>query len=45
MEDISKSVRESRVFLARYFHTDEKENQFFLIYKEIQNGEVAKSYI
>ncbi len=26
-------------------HTDKKENQIFLIYKEIQNGAVAKSYI
>jgi hypothetical protein len=26
-------------------YTDEKENQFFLIYKEIQNGAVAKSYM
>jgi hypothetical protein len=29
-----------------YFETctDKKENQIFLIYKEIQNGAVAKSY-
>jgi hypothetical protein len=26
-------------------HTDKKENQIFLIYKEIQNGAVAKSYM
>ena len=26
-------------------HTDKKENQIFLIYKEIQYGEVAKSYM
>ncbi len=25
--------------------TDKKENQIFLIYKEIQNGAVAKSYM
>ncbi len=25
--------------------TGKKENQTFLIYKEIQNGEVAKSYM
>ncbi len=25
--------------------TDEKENQIFLIYKEIPNGAVAKSYM
>ncbi len=28
-----------------YWHTDKKENQNFPIYKEIQNGAVAKSYI
>jgi hypothetical protein len=27
------------------FRTDEKENKIFLIYKEIQNGAVAKSYM
>ncbi len=27
------------------FCTDKKENQIFLIYKEIQNGAVAKSYM
>jgi hypothetical protein len=26
-------------------HTDKKENQIFLIYKEIQSGGVAKSYM
>jgi hypothetical protein len=26
-------------------HTDKKENQIFLIYKEIRNGAVAKLYI
>jgi hypothetical protein len=26
-------------------HTDKKENQIFLIYQEIQNGAVAKSYM
>ncbi len=26
------------------FYTDKKENQIFLIYREIQNGAVAKSY-
>jgi hypothetical protein len=25
-------------------HTDKKENKIFLIYKQIQNGAVAKSY-
>jgi hypothetical protein len=27
------------------FHTDKKENQIFLIYREIQSRAVAKSYI
>ncbi len=27
------------------FRTDKKENQIFLIYKEIQSGAVAKSYM
>ncbi len=27
------------------YYTDKKENQIFLIYKEIQNGAVAKSYM
>jgi hypothetical protein len=31
------------VFYALY--TDKKENEIFLIYKEIQNGAVAKSYL
>jgi hypothetical protein len=26
-------------------HTDKKENQIFLIYKEIRSGAVAKSYM
>jgi hypothetical protein len=26
-------------------YTDKKENKMFLIYKEIQNGAVAKSYM
>jgi hypothetical protein len=26
-------------------HTDKKENQIFLIYKEIQNGAVANSHM
>jgi hypothetical protein len=28
-----------------FHYTDKKENQIFLIYKEIQSGDVAKSYI
>ena len=27
------------------YYTDEKENQIFLIYKEIQSGAAAKSYM
>jgi hypothetical protein len=30
---------------TRHGYTDKKENQIFLIYKEIQNGAVAKSYM
>jgi hypothetical protein len=30
---------------TRFRHTDKKENQIFLIYKEIQSGAVAKSYM
>jgi hypothetical protein len=29
----------------RYRYTDKKENQIVLIYKEIQSGAVAKSYM
>jgi hypothetical protein len=28
-----------------HHHTEKKENQIFLIYKEIQSGAVAKSYM
>ncbi len=27
------------------YHTDKKENQIYLTYKEIQNGAVAKSFL
>jgi hypothetical protein len=30
---------------AALFYTDKKENQIFLIYKEIESGAVAKSYM
>jgi hypothetical protein len=30
---------------VKEFYTDKKENQIFLIFKEIQSGEVAKSYM
>ncbi len=32
-------------FLYKVTNTDKKENQIFLIYKEIQSGAVAKSYM
>jgi hypothetical protein len=32
-------------FRAWVLYTDKKEKKIFLIYKEIQNGAVAKSYI
>ncbi len=32
-----------QVSLVIYNHTDKKENQIILIYKEIQSGAVAKS--
>jgi hypothetical protein len=33
------------VRVVRYLYTDKKENKIFLIYKEIQNGAVPKSYM
>jgi hypothetical protein len=30
---------------GRALYTDKKENQFFLIHEEIQNGAVAESYM
>jgi hypothetical protein len=30
---------------AESYLTDKKENQIFLIYKEIQNGAIAKSFM
>jgi hypothetical protein len=30
---------------GQHSHTDKKENEIFLIYKEIQMGSVAKSYM
>jgi hypothetical protein len=32
-------------FYVQTCHTDKKENQIFLIYREIQSGAVAKSYM
>jgi hypothetical protein len=34
-----------RIIRNSGFFTDKKDNQIFLIYKEIQNGAVAKSYM
>jgi hypothetical protein len=34
---------ECSVMMVISAHTDKKENQIFLIYREIQNGAVAKS--
>jgi hypothetical protein len=38
---------ETKIFFIQnaYEYTDKKENQIFLIYKEIQSGAVAKSYM
>jgi hypothetical protein len=36
---------ESHSFLNSLLHTDKKENQIVLIYREIQSGAVAKSYM
>jgi hypothetical protein len=33
------------LFFIVWYYTDKKENQIFLIYKEIQSGAVAKSYM
>jgi hypothetical protein len=41
--DFVRKTVVSHSFPAVY-HTDKKENQIFLIYKEIQIGAVAKSY-
>ncbi len=43
---VSEKDEEGTMFISmpQVQYTDEKENQIFLIYKEIQNGAVAKSY-
>jgi hypothetical protein len=33
------------MYYITYQYTDKKENQIFLIYREIQSGAVAKSYM
>jgi hypothetical protein len=37
--------RTFKITQYRIVHTDKKEKQIFLIYKEIQSGAVAKSYM
>jgi hypothetical protein len=41
----SQSPSGGHTFSSYREHTDKKENQIFLIYKEIQSGAVAKSYM
>jgi hypothetical protein len=38
-------AREEENPLSNITYTDKKENKIFLIYKEIQSGAVAKSYM
>jgi hypothetical protein len=40
---LSMVTRDSPVLVM--FYTDKKENEIFLIYREIQMGSVAKSYV
>ncbi len=42
MNSIKIPCRNASIF---HRHTDKKENKIFLIYKEIQSGAVAKSYM
>jgi hypothetical protein len=39
------SIWQTALFTSLGLYTDKKENQIFLIYKEIQNGAVVKSYM
>jgi hypothetical protein len=41
-QNTNKAVKSQ---FATFEHTDKKENKIFLIYKEIQKGAVAKSYM
>ncbi len=49
--DSGKKEKQIKILFLEYVKlavekcTDKKENQIFLIYKEIQNGAVAKSFI
>ena len=38
-------LRVTSKYWGKPIHTDKKENKIFLIYKEIQNEAVAKSYM
>jgi hypothetical protein len=43
-----KNIRKAWKYVAKHNQatcTDKKENQIFLIYREIQSGAVAKSYM
>jgi hypothetical protein len=42
---IEKQMRERKENVRRGNYTDKKEKKIFLIYKEIRNGAVAKSYM
>jgi hypothetical protein len=43
---IEHQIKKSQqVKLGVVLHTDKKENQIFVIFKEIQNGAVANSYM
>ncbi len=43
-QNYSKRFRKTKLS-CKAKHTNKKENQIFLIYKEIQNGAVAKSFM
>ncbi len=43
--DNKYQIHFSNMEMVQYSYTDKKENQIFLIYKEIPNGEVAKWYM
>ncbi len=42
---LSKKNHRNRTSTVTPLYTDKKENQIFLIYREIQNGAAAKSYM
>ncbi len=45
LETLGTRLGKKRYINDKGNHTDKKENEIFLIYKEIQMGSVAKSYI